>query len=171
MAKLEDLRPNAVIRGVLPNALVTVFNVQWFGSESVEPTCRTAAGNVADELLDRHGQPRLKVVEQGRPWRFHRHGDRLRLAAEARRFRLTHFFDPVLARHIWAANPLPYQVTSLCQSTLQQQPLRCSNRPKCLRAIPTTWSARSPKAVGRLPSLIKDSSVNRSMTNCTYAVD
>lgn len=33
---LEDLRPNAAIRGILPDALVTVIAVQWFGSEALE---------------------------------------------------------------------------------------------------------------------------------------
>ncbi len=29
---LEDLHPNTVVRGILPDAQVTVINVQWFGS-------------------------------------------------------------------------------------------------------------------------------------------
>jgi len=28
-ATLEDLRPNAAVRGILPDGLVTVANVQW----------------------------------------------------------------------------------------------------------------------------------------------
>ncbi len=38
--KLEDLQPNAAIRGILPDALVTVVGVQWFGSEALELTYR-----------------------------------------------------------------------------------------------------------------------------------
>lgn len=34
--RLEDLQPNAIVRGILPDALVTVVNVQWFGSEALE---------------------------------------------------------------------------------------------------------------------------------------
>ena len=37
--KLEDLRPQAVVCGVLPERTVTVVNVQWFGTEAVELTC------------------------------------------------------------------------------------------------------------------------------------
>lgn len=33
MAALEDLKPNASIRGVLPSSVVTVVNVQWYGSD------------------------------------------------------------------------------------------------------------------------------------------
>ena len=33
---LEQLQPNAAIRGILPDGLVTVVSVQWFGSEALE---------------------------------------------------------------------------------------------------------------------------------------
>jgi len=31
MMMLEQLQPNAAIRGIVPDALVTVVSVQWFG--------------------------------------------------------------------------------------------------------------------------------------------
>ncbi|MCU0983076.1 MAG: hypothetical protein MUF25_28280, partial [Pirellulaceae bacterium] len=65
MTKLEDLQPNAAVRGILPDALVTVVSVQWFGSEALELTYKTPAGKVANELLYRHDEPRLEVVEEG----------------------------------------------------------------------------------------------------------
>ena len=37
MSQLEELKPNAAVRGILPDALATVVSVQWFGSEE-EPT-------------------------------------------------------------------------------------------------------------------------------------
>jgi hypothetical protein len=70
MMRLEDLQPNAAVRGVLPDCLVTVVSVQWFGSEALELTYKTPAGKVANELLYRHDEPRLDLVEQGRPWSF-----------------------------------------------------------------------------------------------------
>ena len=33
LMKLEDLTPGASVRGILPDATVTVVNVQWHGSE------------------------------------------------------------------------------------------------------------------------------------------
>lgn len=65
--KLDQLKPNAAIRGIVPDALVTVVNVQWFGSEALELTYKTASGKVANELIYRHDEPRLELVEQGRP--------------------------------------------------------------------------------------------------------
>ena len=36
--KLEQLQPNAAIRGIVPDALVVVVSVQWFGSAALEMT-------------------------------------------------------------------------------------------------------------------------------------
>ena len=54
MSKLEDFQPNAAIRGILPDCLVTVVSVQWFGSEALELTYKDPLGKVANELLYRH---------------------------------------------------------------------------------------------------------------------
>ncbi|MBP6808937.1 MAG: hypothetical protein KA125_11720, partial [Chromatiaceae bacterium] len=68
--QLEQLQTNAAIRGILPDALVTVVSVQWFGSEALELTYKTPDGKVANELLYRDAESRLEIVEQGRPWSF-----------------------------------------------------------------------------------------------------
>ena len=65
MLKLEDLTPNAAIRGVLPDGLVTAVNVQWFGSEALELTYKTSVGRLSSEILYRRDEDRPEVVEQG----------------------------------------------------------------------------------------------------------
>ncbi|MGE3977570.1 MAG: DEAD/DEAH box helicase, partial [Nitrospira sp.] len=124
MTKLEDLRPNAAIRGILPDALVTVVNVQWFGSEAIELTYKDPVGRVANQLLYRHDEPRLEVVEAGRPWSFDGDGALFRLVSEAHRIRLAHLFDPVLAVHTSVVEPLPHQITAVYDAMLPRQPLR-----------------------------------------------
>ena len=62
MSKLEDLQPNAAVRGILPDCLVTVVNVQWFGSEALELTYKTPTGQVANELVYRHDEPRMAAT-------------------------------------------------------------------------------------------------------------
>jgi hypothetical protein len=124
VSKLEDLQPNAALRGILPDSVVTVVNVQWFGSEALELTYKTPAGKVANELLYRHDEPRLEVVEQGRPWSFDGDGDLFRLVSEAHRIRLAHLFDPVLAVHTSVVEPLPHQITAVYEAMLPRQPLR-----------------------------------------------
>ena len=124
MYKLEDLKPNTTVRGILTDSLVTVVNVQWFGSEAIELTYKTPTGGVANQLFYRHDEPRLKIVEQGRPWSFDGDGALFRLVSEANRIRLAHLFDPLLAIHTSSVDPLPHQITAVYESMLPRQPLR-----------------------------------------------
>src|SRR2546422_2078659 len=124
MSKLEDLQPNAAVRGILPDALVTVISAQWFGSEALELTYKDPSGRVANQLLYRDDEPRLEVVEEGRPWSFDGDGALFRLVSEAHRIRLAYLFDPVLAVHTSVVEPLPHQITAVYESMLPRQPLR-----------------------------------------------
>lgn len=57
MTRLEAILPNTVLRGILPDAAVTVVNVQWYGSDAVELTYKTEtrvgrdAGRIAEEVI------------------------------------------------------------------------------------------------------------------------
>jgi SNF2 family DNA or RNA helicase len=124
VSKLEELRPNASVRGIRPDSLVTVVNIKWFGSEAIELTYNTPDGKVANELLYRHDEPRIQVVESGRPWSFDGDGALFRLVSEAHRIRLAHLFDPVLAVHTSLVEPLPHQITAVYEAMLPRQPLR-----------------------------------------------
>src|ERR1035437_611861 len=124
MSRLEDLKPNASVQGIMPSGLVTVVQAEWFGSDALELTYKTAVGKVANELLYRHDEPRLRIVEQGRPWSFDGDGGLFRLVSEAQRIRLAHLFDPVLAVHTSIVEPLPHQITAVYESMLPRQPLR-----------------------------------------------
>lgn len=124
MSTLEDLKPHVAVRGILPESLVTVVSVQWFGSTALELTYKNPAGRVANELLYRHDEERLEVVEQGRPWSFDGDGHLFRLVSEAHRIRLAHVFDPVLAVHTSLVDPLPHQITAVYEAMLPRQPLR-----------------------------------------------
>lgn len=124
MAKLEDLKPDSAVKGIIPESLVTVILVQWFGSEALELTYKEPSGKVANQLIYRHDEPRLEIVENGRPWSFDGDGDLFRLVSEAHRIRLAHLFDPVLAVHTSLVDPLPHQITAVYESMLPRQPLR-----------------------------------------------
>src|SRR3989449_5268296 len=124
MTRLEDLQTNATVRGILPDCLVTVVSVQWFGSEALELTYKDPGGRVANQLLYRHDEPRLEMVEHGRPWSFDGDGSLFRLVSEAHRIRLAHLFDPVLAVHTSLVDPLPHQITAVYEAMLPRQPLR-----------------------------------------------
>src|SRR6266540_3363277 len=122
--KLEDLQPNAAVRGILPDCLVTVVATQWYGSEALDLTYKDPTGRLGNTLLYRHDELRLEIVQQGRPWSFDGDGALFRLVSEAHRIRLAYLFDPVLAVHTSVVEPLPHQITAVYESMLSRQPLR-----------------------------------------------
>ena len=91
--RLEDIKPNTTLRGVLAEGIVTVVGVQWFGSEALELTYKTPSGAVGNELLYRESAERLEIVAAGQPWSFDGDGALFRLVSEAQRIRLAHLFD------------------------------------------------------------------------------
>ena len=124
MAVLECLKQGSSIRGVLPSGVVTVVNVQWFGSDAIELTYKDSTGKVGNELLYRDREADLEIVEEGRPWSFDGDGALFRLVSEAQRIHLAYLFDPVLAVHTSVVEPLPHQITAVYESMLPRQPLR-----------------------------------------------
>ena len=124
MAKLEDLKRGAAVKGVLPGSLVIVVNVKWYGSAAIELTYKDPAGQPHVELLYRDREPLLEVVEAGRPWSFDGDGKLFRLVSEAHRINLAHLFDPLLAIHTSMVDPLPHQITAVYGEMLPRQPLR-----------------------------------------------
>ncbi|HMQ33604.1 MAG TPA: SNF2-related protein, partial [Chloroflexaceae bacterium] len=124
MARLEELVRGARIRGVLPHETVTVVAVHWSGTGAVELTYTDGRGRPASAVLYRFHEPDLEVVAPGRAWAFDGDGEQLRLVAEARRIRLAHLFDPLLAVHTSLVDPLPHQITAVYGAMLPRQPLR-----------------------------------------------
>ncbi|HMO57944.1 MAG TPA: helicase-related protein [Roseiflexaceae bacterium] len=124
MTRLEDLTRGAFLRGILPDSMVTVVAVQWYGSDALELTYKDAGGRPGTRLLFRDDEPTLAIVSAGRPWSFDGDGRLFRLVAEAHRIRLAHLFDPVLAVHTSLVEPLPHQITAVYETMLSRQPLR-----------------------------------------------
>lgn len=60
MSKLEDLRPNSSVKGILPNCLVTVVSAQWFGSEALELTYKDPGA--FEETLPRLTRAKLDII-------------------------------------------------------------------------------------------------------------
>ena len=124
MARLEDLTAGAVVRGVLPLEPVTVVSVKRYGSASVEVVYKTDRGATGAQLLFREDEPSLEVVQKSLPWSFDAPGEQLRLVSEAYRIHLAHLFDPYLAVHTSAIEPLPHQISAVYEEMLPRQPLR-----------------------------------------------
>ncbi|MCC6611674.1 MAG: DUF3883 domain-containing protein [Burkholderiales bacterium] len=124
MAKLEEIKRDSRVRGVVAGAEVVVVDVAWHGKDVVELTYKDPAGRVGNELLFRDREPALEIVHAGTRWTFGADSSLLRLVSEARRIRLAHLFDPHLAVHTSLVDPLPHQITAVYGEMLSRQPLR-----------------------------------------------
>lgn len=124
MARLEDLHHGTLVKGLLPNSLVTIIDVKWYGSASVQVTYKDANGHLGSELLYRDREPTLEIASDGLPWSFDADGSLFRLTSEAYRIRLAYLFDPLLAVHTSRIDPLPHQITAVYSTMLGKQPLR-----------------------------------------------
>src|SRR5579875_3850961 len=124
MAQLEQLTRGATVKGILPDALVTVVDVQWHGDVAITLTYRDAAGRLGNEILYRDREPGIEIATVGRPWSFDGDGSLFRLVSEAYRIHLAYLFDPLLAVHTSLVEPLPHQITAVYGEMLARQPLR-----------------------------------------------
>jgi len=121
--RLEDIRPNIALRGVLPDCTVSVVSVRWHGANALSMVYRTTSGRVAEEVLYREDEQRLEPAES-QHWSFGGDGHLFRLVSEAHRIRMAHLFDPMLAVHTSLVEPLPHQISAVYEVMLPRQPLR-----------------------------------------------
>jgi len=124
MARLEDLKEGASVKGIRPDGPVTIINVKWHGDSVVELTYKDSSGRPGNELLFRDREPTLEVIEPGQSWSFDADAAMLRLVSEAYRIRMAYLFDPLLAVHTSLIDPLPHQITAVYEEMIPRQPLR-----------------------------------------------
>jgi superfamily II DNA or RNA helicase len=124
MARLEEITVGANITGIAGGAPVSVVAAKWYGNAVLEITFKDAKGQLANQLLYREDEERLSVADGSLPWSFDADANLLRLASEAYRIDLAHIFDPYLAVHTSAIEPLPHQISAVYQEMLSRLPLR-----------------------------------------------
>lgn len=122
--RLEDARNDALVRGIAPGRAVQIVSVDWIGDQAINVVFRDPEGTVAETTLYRDDEHRLSLEERGRAWSFDADGGLLRLAIEANRIKLAHYFDPFLAIHTSLIDPLPHQISAVYSEMLRRQPLR-----------------------------------------------
>jgi len=112
------------VRGVLPNALVEVRAVTWHGTRAITLTYRGTDGNTGERIIYRDDEATLEIEAPGRAWSFDADGNLFRLVSEARRIQYAYLFDPLLAVHLSAVEPLPHQIEAVYGEMLPRHPLR-----------------------------------------------
>ncbi|WP_375699389.1 DEAD/DEAH box helicase family protein [Pseudophaeobacter sp. TrK17] len=121
---MEDIKPGALINGIVPDKPVEVVTSQWVGANTLTVIFRDRDSGVAERTLFRDDEARLSVAATGRNWSFEADGELLRLVTEATRIQLAHHFDPYLAIHTSRVMPLPHQISAVYGEMLPRQPLR-----------------------------------------------
>ena len=121
MARLEDLTVGARVTGIVGDAPVTVVAVSWFGDMGLEVTVKDDSGQLSGQILYREDEARLAVSGAHLPWSFDADADDMRLASEAYRIHIAHLFDPYLAVHTSAIEPLPHQIAAVYQEMLDRK--------------------------------------------------
>ena len=116
MTRLEELSNGSIVEGLLSGEAVTVVSTKWYGSSSMEVFYKTNRGATGSQILYREDEPSLTVLEKSLPWSFDVGGDKLRLVSEAYRIHLAHLFDPYLAVHTSAIEPLPHQISAVYEA-------------------------------------------------------
>lgn len=124
MARLEDITVGSSVSGLASQEAVTVVAVKWYGTAVLEVTFKDGKGRLASQLIYRENEDGIEILNNHLPWSFDADGNLLRLASEAYRINLAHIFDPYLAVHTSAIEPLPHQISAVYEEMLPRLPLR-----------------------------------------------
>ena len=128
MIKLEYLKKDMRIRGLVRNQIVTLIAVEGFGSAGSDSYKVTAyyiwegGSNYGNTILSRRDE--RKLHEEKDKWPFDADGKLFRLVSEAYRIHLAHLFEPLHAIHTSDIDPLPHQIAAVYDEMLPRQPLR-----------------------------------------------
>jgi superfamily II DNA or RNA helicase len=121
---LDVVRSGAVLRGLAGPEPVTVVMVARLTDDAANVVYRTESGTLAERMVFATDLPLLTAVEPGAAFAFNGDPASFKLAAEARRIRLAHLFDPQAALGTSDVDPLPHQLRAVYEEMLPRQPLR-----------------------------------------------
>jgi superfamily II DNA or RNA helicase len=123
-ARLEDLKPDALVQGLVGREAVRIVTVQMLGDSACRVFFRSQDGALGEQLLFRSNEADLELVGGGRKWSFSGSGDLFRLVSEASRIELAYLFYPYVAVSSSAIDPLPHQISAVYEHMLPRQPMR-----------------------------------------------
>ena len=123
-ARLEDLKPDALVTGLVGREAVRIVTVQMLGDAACRVFFRGQDGVLGEQLLFRSSEADLELVGGGRKWSFAGSGDLFRLVSEATRIQLAYLFDPYVAVSSSTIDPLPHQISAVYEHMLPRQPMR-----------------------------------------------
>lgn len=118
------LAVGARVTGLSGSAPSKIVAVDRLTDDSANVTYRTEENLLAEKIVFADMLPHLKAVKPGIAFTFDASPEAFLLAAEARRMRLAHLFDPLAALGTSDVDPLPHQLRAVYAEMLPRQPLR-----------------------------------------------
>ncbi|MET7706956.1 helicase-related protein [Micromonospora sp. NPDC005413] len=118
------LTVGATVKGLAGPVPAKILSVDRLTDDSASVAYRTEEGGLAEKIIFADMLPHLKAVKPGSAFTFDADPDAFLLAAEARRMRLAHLFDPLAALGTSDVDPLPHQLRAVYGEMLPRQPLR-----------------------------------------------
>lgn len=97
MTRLEDLKPDSLVKGLLGKEAVRLISVHRMGDMACQLFFRGQDGTTRDRIVFRRSEADLGLVSGGRNWSFEDDGELFWLVSVAGRIRLANLFDPYLA--------------------------------------------------------------------------
>lgn len=124
MLKLEEIKKDAQIRGIIEGQVVRVVTVEPIGEHALTVYYKDSQGTLAERMLFRSDEINLAMATAGRPGSFDAPGREFKLGLEAYRISQAALFDPMMAVNMANVDPLPHQISAVYEYMLPKQPLR-----------------------------------------------
>ncbi|WP_077999174.1 helicase-related protein [Edwardsiella tarda] len=124
MLKLEEIKKDAQVRGIVEGQVVRVVTVEPIGEHALTVYYKDSKGVLAERMLFRSDEMSLELATVGRPWAFDANGSDFKLGLEAYRISQAALFDPMMAVNMANVDPLPHQISAVYEYMLPKQPLR-----------------------------------------------
>lgn len=124
MLKLEEIKKDAQLKGIIDGVIVKVVTVEPIGEHALTVYYRDDKGCLGERMLFRSDEPNLSLADVGRAWSFDAPGNEFKLGLEAYRITQAAMFDPMMAVNMANVDPLPHQISAVYESMLPKQPLR-----------------------------------------------
>ena len=122
--KLEDIKPQDQVTGLIPNDVATIIHVQQVGDDAITVVYRSSSGKLGDQVIYRDKEDELSLATSKLAWSFDSPAEEFKLALEAKRMDLACLFDPMMAVNSSDIEPLPHQIAAVYESMLPKLPLR-----------------------------------------------
>jgi hypothetical protein len=97
MTRLEDLKPDALVKGLLGKEAVRLLSFYRMGDMACQVFFRGQDGTTRDRIVFRSSEADLGLVSGGRKSSFEGDGELFWLMSRAERLRLANLFNPYVA--------------------------------------------------------------------------